>query len=134
MPIDALARGPDPGHFARAVAGHPWQVLLLLALVTAAAVQVLVDFEHGRLNLDIDASPDPLVDQQSEPWLLWKAVRKQFGGDGRLIVAMRFDDVFSRENLSTLDRVTHRLRAVKGVVQVDSLTNTALRDVPESDA
>ena len=107
----------------RFITSRPWLVLALLAAITGLATARLVDLETGRLRLEIDMSTDRLLPEGDEDKTFYEFMRRVFGSDETLLVALHTDDVFTHENLSRVARLTERLAQVDGVHHVLSLTN-----------
>lgn len=55
---------------------------------------------------------------------LFQKINKEFGGLNIALVGLSFDDLFTHENLSRLQRLTKALSGVPGVFHISSLTNT----------
>lgn len=93
-----------------------------LALAAFAATQV-VDPRTGRSRLRVDASADRLLPEGDASREFYDHVRRLFGTDETLLVALATDDVFTAENLERVARLTRRLEELDGVHHVLSLTN-----------
>jgi len=102
-----------------------WAVATLVAtfLLTVAAASQLVDFRTGRPLLRIDASADRLLPEGDETRAFYDRVRRLFGSDELLLVALVTDDVFNAETLLHIASLTRAIEAVEGVHHVLSLTN-----------
>jgi len=107
----------------RFVTGRAWLMLAILTGVTGLAVDQLVDFETGRFLLEIDPSENRLLPEGDESKQFYDFVRKAFGNDETMLVAVRTDDLFTAESLSTVERLTTRLGLVDGVHHVTSIVN-----------
>ncbi|MCZ6714647.1 MAG: MMPL family transporter [Deltaproteobacteria bacterium] len=107
----------------RFTSAHPWLVLLLTLGLTALAGSQIVDLRTGELRLEIDPSPNRFLPAEDEAKIFYDLVRKVFGSDETLLVVLGAEDVFTRENLERLDRMTKRIGSVDGVHHVVSLTN-----------
>ena len=108
------------------IADRPWLSLMVIALVTSAALYALVDFERGVVKLDVDPSIDGLLPTSGSELELFRRTRDRFGGDDVLLVAWQADQIFTHERLSGLKRLTRSVQSLPGVIHVDSLA-TALR-------
>ena len=105
----------------RTIVGHPWAVMALLAVVSAAALFALVDFSERRFTIDVDPASEPLI-QRNEPGIpVYAQAKKDFGNDDVYVVAMETEDVFARPHLERLERLTGALRGLPGVASVESL-------------
>ncbi len=106
----------------RRIIDHPWLVLAVLLGVSGAAVAVLVNFETREFTIDVDPASEPLI-QRNDPGIpVYEQAKKDFGNDDVYVVAMETDDVFERENLERLARLTNELRRLPGISEVESLT------------
>ena len=104
------------------VVGHPWLVLAILALTSAAAVWTLVDFQERAFTITVDPASEPLI-QRNDPGIpAYEQAKKDFGNDDLYVIAMETDDVFQQENLERLARLTDQLRRLPGIAEVESLT------------
>ena len=107
----------------RFVTHHPWVILLLAAAITALAVGGLYDFEEGRPRIYYDPSTNMLLPQDDEGKKFYDHIRRVFGNDETILIAVHADDIFTPEHLETVKRLTHRIGLVDGVRYVTSLTN-----------
>ena len=104
-------------------ANHPWLCVLFVALLTGAAMERLVDFDHGTFKLGVDPSIDGLLPNSGPELEIFERTRERFGGDDLLLVAWLSDDLFSPARLSGLKRFTARVEHMPGVIRVDSLAS-----------
>ena len=107
------------------IIAHPWAVLLLGVLVTAPALNRLVDFRTFQLKLEIDPSIEALLPSSGEALTVFERMRAQYGSDDVLLVAWLGDELFTPAHMAGLKRLTRRLERLRGVERVDSLA-TAL--------
>ena len=108
----------------RLVSHRPWTVLGLLVLLTALAVSRIVDFTTGDVLLTIDPSTNRLLPDDDPDKVFYDYVRRLFGSDETMIVALHDDeDLFTYENLTRMRRITERIEAMPQVHHVLSLTN-----------
>jgi len=96
-------------------------VFALVAGVSAAALFALVRFDPPGLTIDVDPASEPLIDPADPGIPVYQRAIRDFGHDDLYVVVMESEDTFARENLEALHRLTHRLRGVPGVAQVQSL-------------
>lgn len=109
---------------ARFVTGKPWLVLASIAALTILGISELIDFSSGRILLEFDPSVSRMFPQETEEGEFYAYVRRLFGSDETLVVALvDKEGVFTPENLERLRILTHRLEEVKGVHHVVSLAN-----------
>ena len=114
----ATARRPD------LVVRLRWGVLLLLAALSLAAAAVLVRPDPLGLRLRIDPSTEPLLPARDPARALYAEAIRHFGADEIFVVAMACDgDVFERENLAALRRVSDRIAHLDAVKSVQSLAD-----------
>ncbi len=109
----------------RLISHRPWLVLCALVALTLLAAVPLVDWEHRRLHLEIDMSTNRLLPQNQPGRTFYDYVRKAFGSDETMVVALAADDVFTHDVLSRIARVAERLARVEGVHHVVAITNVA---------
>ena len=102
---------------------HPWLVLLVTLVLTVLAASRIVDLRTGEPRLEIDPSPNRFLPAKDEGKIFYDFVRKAFGSDETLLVVLGADDVFTRENLERIARMTQRISEIDGVHHVVSLTN-----------
>ncbi len=95
---------------------------IALACVAAAVSQV-VDLRTGEVQLHIDPSAERLLPEEDESRAYYDKIRRLFGTDETLVVALRSESVFSVESLQRVSRMTRALEAVDGVHHVLSITN-----------
>jgi hydrophobe/amphiphile efflux-3 (HAE3) family protein len=105
------------------VTRHAAWVLAAVAAVTLLAASRIVDFRTGALLLGVDPSVDDMLPQGDEGRLYYDHVRRLFGSDETLVVALADDDVFTAENLRRIQELTRRLQELEGVHHVVSLAN-----------
>ena len=103
--------------------GHPWLVLLITLALTVLGASQIFDLRSGTLRLVIDPSPNRFLPEKDESKLFYDFVRKVFGSDETLLIVLDTDDVFTRENLGRIIRMTRRIEQIDGVHHVVSLTN-----------
>ena len=107
------------------IAHRPWPVLLAIAALTALAAAPLVDWEHRRLRLEVDMSTDRLLPEDSPARIFYEHVRKAFGSDETMVVALSADDVFTHDVLSRIATLVERLSRIDKVHHVSAITNVA---------
>ncbi len=110
----------------RFVSRWPWLTLLGVLAATVAADWHLVDFANGRLHpLAIDTSQESLLPEGDESREFYDYVRKAFGSDVSMIVAVSSDDVFTHDSLERIQRIAARIEKLDGVHHVVAITNVA---------
>lgn len=98
-------------------------VLLAAAAVTLVAAHQVVDLRTGEQRIEIDSSFNRLVPEGDPHQEYYEFIRRLFGNDETLVVALAFDDVFTRDNLERIASLTRRIGGLDGVHHVVSLSN-----------
>ncbi len=101
----------------RFVIHHPKLVIAVAFVITAVMASVIV-----RRGVRFDGSPETLARNDSA-LAFFNETRSIFGDDRVIIIALTTDDVFTRPFVDKLERLTASLMAIKGVSEVQSLTN-----------
>lgn len=109
--------------FARLLTRHPAAALALLAVVTLAALQGIVDLRSGRLRLEVDPAIDRLLPEGDDERRFYDRARQLFGSDQVLLLVLESDDVFQPDVLESLQRITQRVEELPGVQRVLSLAS-----------
>ncbi|MCP4003657.1 MAG: MMPL family transporter [bacterium] len=107
------------------VADHPRAVLILLGLISLAALAALIRPDPLGLRVGLDPSSAPLLPGDRVGQEVYRDALLDFGTDDVYVVAMQTEDVFTSSALATLRRVTDRIRRLPGVRGAESLTNTS---------
>jgi predicted RND superfamily exporter protein len=116
------------------VVDHPRWILLVLAAVTLGAAAALVRIDPPGFTIDIDPASEPLLRRGDPAREVYAQATASFGNDDVYVIAMETDDVFTRDNLETLKRLTGSLRQLPGIAAVESLTWVlSVRYDPERD-
>lgn len=111
------------------MAAHPWLVLGIALLLSAATLPGVYDFAHGTLRVRYDPSANRLLPREDADGDFYRFTRRLFGNDETLIVVLHADDVFRAEPLGSLVRIGRRVAALPGVHHVTSL---ATAEVPRA--
>jgi hydrophobe/amphiphile efflux-3 (HAE3) family protein len=98
-------------------------VLAVVGAITALAAAQIVDVRTGELRIAFDPSTNALLPKGDEGRRFYDYVRRLFGSDETILVALVDDDVFTAENLRNLQRMGERIQAIDGVHHVVSLSN-----------
>jgi len=98
-------------------------ILLLCAALTILAVTRLVDLHTGHFRLEIDPSANRLLSENNPDKQFYDQARATFGSDEILVIALTSADVFTRDTLERIERMTRRISDVEGVDHVVSLSN-----------
>lgn len=99
-----------------------WVLAATLAVTVLAAVQI-VDVRTGELRIAFDPSTNALLPEADEERLFYDYVRKLFGSDETILVALVGDDIFTAEKLRAIQRMSERIAAIDGVHHTVSLSN-----------
>jgi predicted RND superfamily exporter protein len=116
LSIDAIS------HFATRRAG--WLLALVVAITAAGAAQIF-DPVTRQVRLTVDPSIDAMLPEHDAGRKYYEHIRRLFGNDETVLIALMTNDVFSRESLDRVVRMTDRVEALKAVHHVVSLA-TAL--------
>ncbi len=100
-----------------------WWLLMVALLFSAWSLEQVFDLETGEFKIDVDPSPNRLLPEDNEARQFYDFVRKLFGSDETLVVALRSDDLFSTEGLRRVQRITSRIDEIDSVHHVVSLSN-----------
>jgi hypothetical protein len=111
------------GRLLRIVAHRPWVGLGLIVLATLLAVSQIVDLSSGRLRIRIDPSTNRLLPEDSEDKRFYDFVRRLFGSDETMLVALSHERLFTPGILERVQQMTERFEALPEVHHVVSLTN-----------
>jgi predicted RND superfamily exporter protein len=115
----------------RRVVEHARAVLLLVLLVSAAALVTLVRLDPPGLRLEIDPSTEPMLPVHDPAKDAYREAVRDFGDDEVYVIAMETADVFTAESLSALRRTGDRIAKLPEVRDVRSLARvTSFRWVP----
>jgi predicted RND superfamily exporter protein len=102
------------------LARRPWLPLLIVALITAYAASSCFDSNwHPRIV--VDPSTEKLLPADDVDRLNFEHLRATFGDTDAVLLAVRFDPVFTAEHLAAIARLSDALRRVEGVKSVYSL-------------
>ena len=116
----------------RRVVARPGLVLVLVGVVTLAALAALVRPTPLGVRLRIDPSTELLLPRGDPGVEVYRRAIADFGDDQIFVVAMECDDVFRSEHLLALRRVSDAVSRIDGVRSVSSLVKvTASRYDPE---
>ncbi|HEU4388379.1 MAG TPA: hypothetical protein VFV34_11320, partial [Blastocatellia bacterium] len=110
----------------RLIVLYPRLIIAITLGITALAIAVSVS-RGVKFNLSFET-----LTQHDDHFQFYEDVRRTFGDDRVIIVALTTRDVFNRDFLSRLGRLSGRLAALRGVEEVQSLTNIkAARRTPD---
>ena len=104
------------------LARQPWLPMLLVLVVTLAAAASCFDAE-GRLRITVDPSTEKLLPQDDADRLSFEHLRATFGDTDAVLLAVRFEPVWSADHLGAIARLSAALRRVDGVSSVYSLAS-----------
>jgi predicted RND superfamily exporter protein len=129
---------------------RPRATLASLAAVTLLAAAPLVRLSPPGFALQLDPSTEPLLPAGDPARDVYDEAVLEFGDDEVFVVALETDDVFRRERLALLRRVTDAIARLPEVRSVQSLTDVIafhwnpdeesidvgrfIDDIPSSDA
>ena len=129
---------------------RPRATLAALAALTLLAAVPLVRLAPPGLALELDPSTEPLLPAGDPARAAYEEAVREFGDDEVFVVALETDDVFRRERLLLLRRVTDAIAKLPEVRSVQSLADVIafhwnaeeesidvgrfIDEIPESDA
>lgn len=121
----AIAAGVALATFRPDVIVHWCRTVLSISfLVSLGAVLMVVRLDPPGFRIEIDPSSEPLIPAGDPGREAYREAVLDFGSDDVYVVAMAVDDdVFTRENLEALRRVTNEIRRIRGVRNAESLVN-----------
>ena len=116
------------------IARCPRKVLLSVVMLSLAAAVLCFDPGTLRPRFHVDPSAEALLPAQDADRALLEQVRRLFGQDDPVIVAVRFQpDVFSSANLEAIDHLTREFQGLPGVRSVLSLATAPNLDAEGDD-
>lgn len=105
------------------ITGRPgWVLLGIVALVVLSSSRI-VDFQTLEPRLAFDPSANGLLPEDDEQRDYYDRIRRLFGSDETLLLALVSDDVFTEDVLRRVKRITERVEELEGVHHVLSLSN-----------
>jgi uncharacterized protein len=104
-----------------AFAAHPLAIVVAVLLLSALAALTLVDARTGQVRLAVDPALERLLPPQDSDRALFDRVRAQFGETDPVLLAVRFDHVYTADNIARIDRLSRKLAEIDGVRQVVSI-------------
>jgi predicted RND superfamily exporter protein len=117
--VAALWRRPDW------VVDHPRVVLGAFLAISLAAAVMLVDWRTFEVRVRLDASEEPLMLRGDPAREVYRLATRAFGNDDVFVVAMLTDgDVFTRDHLEAMRRVSYQVLRLPGVRRAESLVDT----------
>lgn len=105
---------------AQRIAGHPGWVLLAVFAITVAAALGCVDAQ-GHLRIGVDPSTEKLLPADDSDRVGFERIQRLFGDTDVVMLAVRFDPVWTAANLAAIDRLSQALQRLPGVKSVFSL-------------
>jgi predicted RND superfamily exporter protein len=97
--------------------------LALVLLLATLALTAIVDPLTGQLRLNIDPSANRMLAENQSAKQFYDQTRRVFGSDETLIITLGAGDIFTRDTLDVIGRMTSRIDGIAAVRQVLSLTN-----------
>ena len=98
-------------------------ILVIVAVLFAATITQVIDLKTGQLRIEIDPSANRLIPQDEPAKQFYDKARQIFGSDETLVITLTSDNVFTRDTLERIDRMTRRISELNTVHHVVSLTN-----------
>ena len=103
------------------VVDFPRATLAVLVAISIGVAVTLLQIDPPGLSIALDPSTEPLLPRRDPGQDVYQKAVLDFGTDDIYVIAMETDDVFSRESLEVLRRVTDRIRRLPGVRAAESL-------------
>ena len=100
----------------RLVVHRPGTVLVLILLVTAFLGY------HAR-SIQLDSSVESLLPRDDPEKAYYEDVRRLYGSDNLIVIGLVADDIYTPEVLKQIERITEKIREMREVKAVASLTN-----------
>lgn len=92
-------------------------------ILSAAIILIITAFFAYQVpRLEIDASAEGLMVVNDPARTYYEEIKKKFGSDNLTVVVIKSQDVFTAENLGTIQRLSNALQGASGVSRVESLT------------
>lgn len=103
------------------LARHPYRVILATGLLSLGALLLCFNPVTMTPRLTIDPAVEHLLPAGDADRAVAERVRENFGDADAVIVAVKFGNVFTPQNLDRIERITQRFRTLEGVSTVVSL-------------
>lgn len=107
---------PLKKRFVASILNHPILIVTFTLLLTLVAILFIP-------KVKLDNSVEVFFDKKSESYKLFQSWKEQFGSDDVVILSFSDADIFTKENLEFISRLTKQLESLKYVDKVVSLTN-----------
>ena len=102
--------------------------------MSALAAAGLVGLRPAELRVVLDPSSEPLVPIDDPDEALYRQSVLDFGDDELYVVTLHTPDVFTRENLLAIRRLSRAIVGLPGVRRVENLLNAySFRNDPATD-
>ena len=111
----AVARRPD------LVVDHPRSVLAAVCAVTLVAAGAVFQLDYPFFRIQLDPSSEALLPVADPARDVYRQAVLDFGSDDMYVIAMETDDVFQREQLEALRRISDEIRRLDGVTAAESV-------------
>jgi predicted RND superfamily exporter protein len=102
---------------------RPKAIVIAVLIVFLIALLQIIDPRTGEIQVRVDPSEQALLGLNHAGWEYYQQIRRIFGNDETIMVAIDSDDVFSPGTVDLVMRLTDRLSRVEGVEKVVSLAN-----------
>ncbi|MGB5178817.1 MAG: efflux RND transporter permease subunit [Gammaproteobacteria bacterium] len=114
------------------VSRHTGLTLGVILALAVLALTAIVDPLTGNMRLHIDPSANRLFSENMPAKQFYDKTRQLFGSDETLIITLASDDIFTPENVATIQRITDRITEIDAVRNVLSLSSAVdIRSVDE---
>ncbi len=102
----------------------PW-ILAMLGIITFLSLTCIIDLRSGAPRLTLDPTVDSMIPKGSEEQRYFEHIKEVFDSGESILVALVDKDIFTAANLLSIKRITKRIKKLKQVDRVSSLS-TAL--------
>jgi predicted RND superfamily exporter protein len=102
---------------------RPKTIVVAVLVLFLVALSQIINPVTGEIYVKVDPSERALLGEDHEGWEYYQFVRRIFGNDETIMVAIDAEDVFSPPAIDLVRRLTDRLSAIDGVSKVVSIAN-----------
>jgi len=97
--------------------------LFLVAVLAALSISAIIDLSTLELRLVIDPSANRLLSENQSAKQFYDKTRRIFGSDETLVITLSSDNIFKRDTLERINRMTEQIGELEAVHHVVSLAN-----------
>ena len=100
---------------------RPWAVVMTVLGLTLIAGLSCFDLNSGAMRFRIDPATERLLPAKGPDRAVFERARELFGDSDGVLVAVGFDDAYTADSISTIERLSQAFDALDGVHNVFSL-------------